>query len=50
MTCENVLCHCCRTEIYLFKCFSGADDDAYVDRYDCLGYGSDVDGWDEREC
>ena len=33
----------------LFKCFSGADDDAFVDRYDCLGYGSDVDGWDERE-
>ena len=34
----------------LSKCFSGADDDAYVDRYDCLGYGWDVDGWDEREC
>ena len=34
----------------LFKSFSGADDDDFVDRYDCLGYGSDVDGWDEREC
>ena len=33
----------------LFKSFSGSDDD-FVDRYDCLGYGSDVDGWDEREC
>ena len=34
----------------LFKSFSGSEDDALVDRYDCLGYGSDVDGWDEREC
>ena len=33
-----------------FKSFSGPDDDEFVDRYDCLGYGSDVDGWDEREC
>ena len=33
----------------LFKSFSGSED-AFVDRYDYLGYGSDVDGWDEREC
>ena len=30
----------------LLTSFSGPDD-AFVDRYDCLGYGSDVDGWDE---
>ena len=34
----------------LFKSFSGVDEDDFVDRYDCLGYDSDVDGWDEREC
>ena len=33
----------------LFKSFSGADDDDFVDRY-YMGYDSDVDGWDEREC
>ena len=32
----------------LFNVFSGVED-TYVDRYDCLGYGLDVDGWDERE-
>ena len=33
----------------VFKSFSGSEDD-FVDRYDCMGYSSDVDGGDEREC
>ena len=32
------------SSLRLFKSFSGAGDDDFVDRYDCLGYGSDVDG------
>ena len=32
----------------VFLLFSGDGD--FVDRYDCLGYSFDVDGWDEHDC
>ena len=53
MSCEVCAFHYCRTRccyspvvVYMF---SGFCDNDFIDRYDCLGYGSDVMGWDESE-
>ena len=43
--------HCCteHCSLTLFVVSSFSGDDAYVDRYDYLGYGSDYEEFDE-EC
>ena len=51
-TCKHVFTRYSRTEhfrsLLLLSCFLG-EDDSFVDHYDCLNYGSDVDGKDKHE-
>ena len=48
---QVVVDHCCieLCLLTLFAISSFSSDDAYVDRYDYLGYGSDFEEFDE-EC
>ena len=44
-------CLCCYCVLGLSSLFSltGDDDGAFMDRYDCMGYGYDSDEWTDDD-
>ena len=40
---------CSLIVVYIFSS-TGHVDGEFADRYNCFGYGSNVDGWDQYEC
>ena len=42
-------CLCCYCVLglgsFLFSTGAATADDAFIDRYDCMGYGSDIEEW-----
>ena len=47
--CLSVLLLCTGLRLTLSPTGSADADDAFVDHYDCMGYGSDVEEWTDDD-